>query len=209
MQSIWKTIQHIKFLLNGEYHPEKYWDDWADDFIQDSWQVRIHPQHDWLIQQLKEINPTSILEIGCGFGRNIKFLIEKGISAKIITGCDFSAKMLDMAKGYINNKDVKLFKANVVDLPFRKDQFDLLISHGVFMHISTVNIRKATNEARRVARKIILIEQNHMPEKEKDKSGKYTFIHDYKKLFSTHGEITQYKDDKKLGLDLLVFKKDD
>lgn len=193
-------VKHFIWVVSGGYHPEKFWDNWSYDFLKDKWQVEVHPQHSWLLKKLRKDKPKSILEIGCGFGRNIKFLIDNGFEANNITGSDISKKMINLAKKYVNNKNVKFVHADVYKLPFKTNQFDLLISHGVFMHVKKSKIKQSIDEAVRVAHKIIIIEQNYG-------GNEYTFVHDYRKLLNEKGRITEYVNDNKLGLDLILIEK--
>lgn len=183
------------------YKPEKFWDDWAEDFVKDSWQRQIHPQHKWLFSIIKKENPRSILEPGCAFGRNIKFLIENGISPSAITGFDISPKMINLAREYIKNKKVKLYASNLIDFN-PKTKFDLVFTHGVLMHIPKDKIEDAINKLINLSKKhLVLIEQNYQAD------NNYTFVHNYKQLLlSRKIDIIEYRSDKKLGLDLIYAK---
>lgn len=191
-----KILKKIIWNLKGGYKAKEFWDSWADTFIDDNWQVQTHAQHEWILQKIKDIKPQSILEIGCGFGRNIKFLIDNGVIPKKITGVDISQKMLKKAKQYINTSDVRLVISDIHKLPFSDKSFDLVLLHGILMHVSKQNIEVALKEVFRVTNKwIIAVEQNY-------NGNEYTFVHDYKKLLRYFGgEITEYKKDKTQGLD--------
>jgi len=190
------TIRSIYWNLKGGYRPERFWDNWAEDFIKDSWQKNIHRQHAWLLKKVKDINPESILEIGCGFGRNIKFLLNEGIDPKKILGLDISRKMLRNARKHIGNKDVSLIHSDVKQLPFKDSSFDLVLVHGVLMHVEPQKIEKVIREIKRVAGKhILLVEQNYG-------GNKFTFVHNYKKLLKeVRLNIAEYQRDKISGLD--------
>lgn len=202
MSTLKKTIKKVIWHLRGGYKPQEFWDKWSKTFQDDPWQRTIHKQHAWMLQKVKNAKPRSILEVGCGFGRNIRFLIENGINPAIITGVDISPKMLQQAKKYINNSHVHLRIAKAEKLPFEDATFDMLIIHGVFMHISDKNISFALKECIRVAKRaLIIVEQNYKVDNE------YTFMHDYKTLCKNlHVSIEEYKNNKKLGLDYIYGK---
>lgn len=185
-------------MFRKKYEPEKFWDDWAMDFMKDPWQVKIHPQHKWLLSIIKKQKPNSILEIGCGFGRNIKFLIENGVKSSSIVGIDISPNMVRFAKQYVDNSRVKLFVSNLRNFKTNK-KFDLVFTHGVLMHVQKDQIEEAINKLIDLSKKdVVLVEQNYKA------NNNYTFIHDFKKLLK--GEnlvIIEYRKDKKLGLDLI------
>lgn len=177
-------LKNLLFKIKGGYQPKKFWNKWASTFMDDPWQSKILPQHPWMLQKILASKPKSILEIGCGFGRNIKYFIDKGVDAKSITGVDISWKMIERAKAYINNNNVRLFVGGVENLPFNNKSFDFIIIHAVFMHVKPRDINRAISEVLRVGRKdIIVIEQNYSPGKDDLNANQYTFIHNYKKLF--------------------------
>lgn len=187
--------------LKGGYKPRQFWDSWSKTFMEDEWQIRIHPQHVWIKEKIVSGEYKTILEVGCGFGRNIKFLIESGVSPKNITGADISSEMIKKAKKYIGLRGISLKTSDVTNMSFHDSEFDVILSHGVLMHVSPQLIHQALDEMIRVAKKgIVIIEQNYG-------GNEYTFIHNYKKLFQKKDvSIVEYKNDKQLGLDLMYVK---
>ena len=201
-----RLIRKLVGMSKGNYQPREFWDKWADDFIKDPWQIRTHPQHQWLLKKIKTLKPKSIFEVGCGFGRNIKFLIENGIKPNSITGLDISGRMIKLARDYINNNRVKLSVISIEKFAEIKN-FDLVFTHGVLMHIPPNNTEKALDNIIRISKKhLILIEQNYSPPKS-DKSSSYTFVHNYKDMLKMSNlDIIEYRSDKKLGFDLVYAK---
>lgn len=197
------------FLLNFfGYNPKRFWNLKAKTFLNDAWQVEIHPQHAWILAKVREAEPKNILEVGCGFGRNIKFLIKNGISPKVITGVDISQKMLENAKEFLDNVNVKLFTGDANALPFKSKMFDLSLVHGVLMHIKPSKIKNVLGEICRVTKnRIINVEQNYLPDSKESNVGKYTFLHKYENLYRELGcEILEKINDRKLGLDYFYVK---
>lgn len=73
-----------------------------------------------------------ILEIGCGPGYLLNFL-EKWFPQWNITGLDFDQRLLDEAR--IRIKNSLLIQGNAERLPFRKSQFETLISLHNIEHL--------------------------------------------------------------------------
>lgn len=195
----------ILWNIKGGYKPQEFWDRRVANFINDPWQRQIHPQHKWLLSIIKKENPNSILEVGCGFGRNIQFLIENGIDPSAITAFDISPNMIKMAREYVNNKKVKLFVSDLTDFKTKK-KFDFVFTHGVLMHITSDKIRIALEHILALSKKAaVFIEQNYPPTGGQDNN--YTFVHNYKKILAGWNlDIIEYRHDKKLGLDLIYAK---
>lgn len=189
-----RIIWHVR----GGYKPREFWDKWSRIFMDDPWQVETHPQHEWLLSKLDLTSKKTILEVGCGFGRNIKYLKDQGVRPSRITGVDISSEMVKKARRFLGKQNVHLKVANILNLSFKNNSFDMVFTHGVLMHVKPQDVRPALEELIRVSKnKVILIEQNYG-------GNEYTFIHDYKKLLkSLKINIVEYKRSKKLGLDLI------
>lgn len=200
-----KHIKNLFWNLKGGYKPKEFWDKWSDTFMEDEWQVRTHTQHDWMLRKVKEIKPKTILEVGCGFGRNIRFLLDNNVRSQI-TGVDISPKMLAEARKYVSNKNVDFGIADVLALPFQDRLFDLVLVHGLLMHIKPEDVKKAISEILRVAKKsLISVEQNYLSSDEGAK--KYTFVHNYKNLYEEQGvSVEEYVHNTKDGLDYCYVK---
>lgn len=198
MEKIKTVVKKILWKIQGGYKPQEFWNSWSKTFMDDPWQREIHPQHIWIKKIITRKKPNTILEVGCGFGRNIKFLIDSGFNPGSITGIDISSEMIKKAKKYTKAKSVKFMTASVLDMPFNTSQFDFTLSHGVLMHIKPKDVENALHEITRVSKKgLLLIEQNYG-------GNEYTFIHNYKKLLNQKSlHVVEYKNSKKLGLDLI------
>ena len=64
-----------------------------------------------------------ILDICCGIGDLTKMLAEK-YKSEDVTGCDFSSKMLNLARE--KYKNIKFIEADCLNLPFDNDTFDII-----------------------------------------------------------------------------------
>ena len=152
-----------------------FWYFYADKFYRDPWQHRIFPQHHWLLKLITSHRPKTILEVGCGFGRNLKFLLDHGIKPQQLTGVDFSAKLLKR----VSLPQIKLYHASAQNLPFPDHQFDLSFTHGLLMHLP--DPIPALRELIRVSRnRLIVIEETRSRSRQLNS---FTWAHDYPKLF--------------------------
>ena len=192
-----KIKSSLFWLTKGRYEPEIFWKKWGNSFDHEPMQRAIYPQHRWILQKLIEVKPKKFLEIGCGFGRNIKYIAENYPYKLKIIGVDFSDSMLVNAKKYLGkiqtkNKKIELVKANVINSPFPDSKFDVVLSHGVLMHIKPDNIKNVVSELFRVTKNYaIVIEQNDklnpLRQKPYQKINFYTFTYPYEELFTQTG----------------------
>lgn len=96
---------------------------------------------------LKVLPPhPSVLEAGCGPGRESKIFHEKGVHT---IGVDLSEGLLKVAKE--RNPEVEYVKADFRELPFQDGMFDGVWSHASLVHLETIeDVKKSIDEFRRV-----------------------------------------------------------
>ena len=84
-----------------------------------------------------------MLEVGCGTGGLVKFLIDHGYEAE---GCDIS----DYAVSVAQKKGLKVIKADAQELPYSDKSFDAVISQHLLEHCQ--DDLKALKESMRIAK---------------------------------------------------------
>ena len=167
-------------LLHHGYYPRLFWEIWGRVFAYEEYQTKILLQHPWLLSRLQQARPHSILEVGCGFGRNIKFLLENHDFDNIV-GVDFSRSMLARARRVYGISSSRLTCADANNLPFADNSFDCVFTMGLLMHVPTDRVEKALDEIVRTSRKdIIIMEQWYAAG---GKINRFTFQHDYRAMF--------------------------
>lgn len=86
---------------------------------------------------LSSIGFSSVLEIGCGTGKNTEWLIEK---AETITAADLSEEMLVKAKEKIQSGNVEFIQTDInSDWNFTEKTFDLICFSLVLEHIENLD----------------------------------------------------------------------
>ena len=84
-------------------------------------------RRDSVLRALREffhpLKDRTILDCGCGNGLFTKPLVKENS----VTGVDISEEMLKIAK----KNGLKVLRGSVLDLPFKNDSFDIVISAGV------------------------------------------------------------------------------
>ena len=90
------------------------------------------------IGTLKKFDFSTVIELGCGTGKNTSFLLEK---ADEIIGLDFSQEMLNKAKKKIKDKRVKFWKVDLTaDWNIESNYADLITCSLVLEHIEKLNL---------------------------------------------------------------------
>lgn len=81
----------------------------------------------------EDCKEKTILNIGCGFGWFELRAIKKG--AKKVVGIEITEKDLEVAKSKVKNKHVEFKVGSAIDLPFKNNSFDSVVSWEVIEHI--------------------------------------------------------------------------
>jgi malonyl-CoA O-methyltransferase len=95
-----------------------------------------------------DVRDQRVLDLGCGTGRHTAWLAEQGAS---VTGVDFSAGMLALARRRCAGSDVQLVVHDVHEpLPFSDGVFDSVVNALVLEHVHALD--SFFSELRRVLR---------------------------------------------------------
>lgn len=92
-----------------------------------------------------------ILEVGCNIGENLNLLKKKGFYN--LTGIDISEYALKKARKY--NPDIEYKHGSILDIPFLDNQFDLVFTSGVLIHVHPDDLSQAIEEIYRCSKKYI------------------------------------------------------
>jgi SAM-dependent methyltransferase len=121
----------------------KSWDRVYDSFHAGSpprksvWNERPTPFFVRLMDFLKYEGVRSVMDAGCGDGRNSEPLAEAGFH---VTGVDASESALVSCRSrFAGRKNVKLVRSLLEDLPFPAGSFDAVICDHVLTHVEDVD----------------------------------------------------------------------
>jgi SAM-dependent methyltransferase len=98
-----------------------------------------------------ELVDQRILDVGCGYGRMLRFWAEMGGDPVLLFGCDVALYRLERAREL--SAGMQLVSANAGQLPFPCATFDLVSQFAVFSSIFDADVRvRAGQEMARVLR---------------------------------------------------------
>ncbi len=111
---------------------------------------------------------TSVLEIGCGTGIDLRLFPE----TFQIHGIDLNDSALDIAKEKIPSANFK--KGTITDLPFEDSSIDFVFTHQLLNYLDDETLEKGVAEMYRVAGKYIMnCEKFEETEKQIDENHKF------------------------------------
>jgi SAM-dependent methyltransferase len=106
----------------------------------------------WLADRIASYRPESILEIGCGYGKQLR-AIRQLIDVPMV-GLDFSPSQLRLALTYLDGLDrIDLVLGSGLELPFPDRSFDLVLTSAVILHNPPPSAERIRREVIRVARR--------------------------------------------------------
>jgi 2-polyprenyl-3-methyl-5-hydroxy-6-metoxy-1,4-benzoquinol methylase len=111
-----------------------------------------------LVTEVKLLKPASILDVGAGEG----FMLERLRTAKVATkleGIEYMDQAIALGKKM--NPHVTIKKGNIYDLPYKDNQFELVICTEVLEHLD--DPEKAISELKRVSGKYVILSVPNEP----------------------------------------------
>lgn len=100
-----------------------------------------------LLTHILLIDNLNVLDIGCGNGRFIRFLVDNNVKFNSYLGVDYSKELLKIAEyNYTLNPNVKFSTINLLknwDEKIKKlPKFNLIVAFGVTHHLETAESRE-------------------------------------------------------------------
>lgn len=138
-------------------------------------------------ETLTALGATSVLDVGCGYGRYL-LALRTGMKLEKLAGVDISPTMIDTARHYLkDHPDIDLHVASATALPVKHASFDALITYSMMIHLRPDEADAFIEEAKRVGRRwAVFLESSNNPGKPW-LNPPYYFAHEYEDLFRRHG----------------------
>ena len=181
-----KYIQHIR------YDPKKFWNKHGGGNYINKLPPSADRNEGIIKQYIEGLNPSSIVDIGCGYGRYLKYLRYQ-FSKIILAGVEISQTRIEQAKLYLESSDnIKLYETDGKTLPFANRKFDIFFTYGWLSPIPYNKIQNYYKEIKLITKYPgIFFECNKSEKSNKIDSKEYWFYHNYHSLFN--GSIIEEK----------------
>ena len=111
-----------------------------------------------LLQELHVLNPSTILDVGCGEGFALERIRTAGIG-EVLEGIDVRSDAIDVGRTLHSKLTLRI--GNAYQLPYTDAAFDLVLCSEVLEHLD--DPERALAELRRVAKKYCIISVPNEP----------------------------------------------
>jgi SAM-dependent methyltransferase len=202
------------------YNPQQYWTEQGKTYKEQfRYNKNFELQEQMLIDYLKKnvsLSPSStVLEVGCGFGRITKLLL-LNFPIKEYLAVDLSPHQIENAKEYVRpketikkegkaNPDIKFIVSDIQSLQVDK-KYDLVIASEVLLHVLPSEINEVISKLVSLSNKHI-VNIDWYEEQTPKRVAPHNFIHNYEEIYKKIPSITHVSRipiEKKKGL--LSFK---
>jgi len=111
-----------------------------------------------LLEQIKQLHPESILDVGAGEGFTLEAIRLQKI-AKKIEGIEYTDEAIALGKKL--HPQVTIKKGNIYELPYKPNSFDIVLCTEVMEHLE--NPEEALKELKRVSKKYLILSVPNEP----------------------------------------------
>lgn len=182
------------------YIPQEYWLRHGKTYKKEfRYNKNFRLQERILIDYIKDQLSTSfstVLEVGCGFGRITKLLLSNFSNITEYLAMDLSSDQIENAKELVNtpteikeqNLDVNFVVSDIQSFRVQK-KYDLVISSEVLMHVLPSEIEGVIN-------KLVIMSNKHVinidwyERSTPNKAAPHNFIHQYEKIYSDLPQVS-------------------
>ena len=166
MNIIFKAFRKLYYITLGKNpvfdrffryrgNPQEYWvKRGGQTYFEEQEAVQDRTQRSQFIAgEVKQISFGSLLEVGCGYSKQLKSLSSSEVS---FFGCDFSRTQLLKGKEFFPAMIGRVAEADADFLPFKDRSFDAVMSSAVILHNKHPKAQRIISEMIRVSRKYLV-----------------------------------------------------
>ncbi len=177
------------------YIPREYWLERGKVYKQEfQYNKKFKLQEQMLIEYLKRnISFSTVLEVGCGFGRITRILLSNFPEITEYIAVDLSPEQIENAKNYVMEADkrgvVRFIVSDIQSLEINS-KYDLVIAPEVLLHILPSEIKEVIAKLVRWSRKNI-VNIDWYEDIPPQKAAPHNFIHPYEKIYREIPHVSQ------------------
>lgn len=142
-----------------------------------------HPHREVIINILRQVPFTSLLEVGCSVGPNLS-VIHKAFPEAVLSGIDPNAESVERAQGFVPYADVRMGDVRELSV----EPVDVILADASLMYVTPDEITAVMDRLAWTARKAILVVDRHNGSKLGEVTGG-VWGRDYETLLKERGFV--------------------
>ena len=160
------------------YAPKNFWEVNTAGYVK--WEV-FQPDEPEIGELVAATSPGSVLELGCGVGRNARYFS----ASKKYVGLDLSMNLLEKAASRQPANGKGVVCGDVTALCFREGSFDLVFADSTIQHVVPERIGRAVEDMVRISSRWVSVIEftDEIAEYGRWFEQPHIFRHDYERLF--------------------------
>ena len=196
-----KSKKYFKSIQSSftKFEPNKFWNNRGKSFYKNNpySEKDYKDQEQLILSYLKNLDFTTVLEVGCGYGRITK-LINQNFEIKNYLATELSPDLVKIATE-VNQEfqNIEFKQSTIQDLDIDK-KYDLVIGTEVLQHVLPNDIQSSVQKLVDISKKHV-INVDISFEKTPPNLARHNFAHDYNKIYSQCASVKKITT-KKLGL---------
>ena len=177
------------------YIPKEYWLERGKVYKQEfQYNKKFKLQEQMLIDYLKkQVSFSTVLEVGCGFGRITKLLLSNFPEITEYVAVDLSPEQIENAKKYVLGVDrrtaLKFIVSDIQSLEL-DSKYDLVIAPEVLLHILPSEIKDVIARLEGWSKRNI-VNIDWYEEVVPRKAAPHNFIHQYEEIYRQMPRVTR------------------
>lgn len=168
------------------YDPGKYWTERGKSYYLRNFNtVAYKLQEKLLINALCNLTFTSVLEVGCGFGRITRLILQNFSNIGDYLAFDMSFDQINNAKKYLQHANqVDFIVSDIMSVSGNK-KYDLVLAVEVLLHVRPQDLKNTIIKLLSLSR-CYLLHVDWQEYKPSD-SAPHNFMHDYDSIYQELG----------------------
>ncbi len=171
----------------------EHYDEHAEDFWQGTKDHDVIQNVEALLKHIEGAPPFTILDLGCGPGRDLKTFTRRG---HVAIGLEGSARLAEMARAH---SGCEVWEQDFLKLNLPADRFDGVFANAALFHVPSQELPRALKELRATLkpRGVLFSSNPHGNNEEGWQGGRYCAFYDletWRRYVSAAGfvELTHY-----------------
>ncbi len=123
------------------YDPHAYWTERGKTYSREAFpQKHFALQESAIVEALRSRRGQSVLEVGCGFGRITRLVLEQIPGITRYVASDLSADQIDAARTYVGERPGLEFRVSDIQSLPEGERFDVVLASEVLLHVPPTDI---------------------------------------------------------------------